>query len=143
MAGDPAELDPFPVLSRRDRVHHTLAFIGPVAGEGVMDQHAIDVIRVVGLPEFVDHLQGVLRSAPDLGLDKELFSRQTLDGLADPFVSAIGLSGVDISDALIVGVTDEAVEPLLAEVVLDPSAVAPGAGRTFPAFPPAMPGCGR
>ena len=53
-----------------------------------------------------------------LGLNIELFSRQSLDGLAYPRVSLIGLAGVDVRDSSVIGVVNQIVEFFVAETAL-------------------------
>ena len=65
--------------------------------------------------------------AGDFRLNEELFSGQPFDGTAQPLKGLIGLRTVEIGDALVVGIADEAVEAFTTEVELYLSAVAAGA----------------
>src|SRR5512135_315554 len=127
MAGNALGPNPLLLLGLIERIHHPLIGIGPALFGHAMDQHAVDVIRVEHLPMVVDDFEHVLRLGPNLGLDKELFPGEAFDGLAYPAKGLVVLGAVEISDALVVGVTDELIELLLPQVELDVAAVAAGA----------------
>src|SRR5208283_1666139 len=116
--------DPFPILGLVEAFHYTLPLVGPLARRHAVNQQTVNVICVEGLAMLVDGRQHIRRLAGNLGLKKELFAGQTLDGFADPIERRILLCSVQVRDALVIGVTDKLDESFLAQYCLVPAAVA-------------------
>jgi hypothetical protein len=92
-----------------------------------MGEDTIQVIHSQFTPIAVQHLKGFLGCAGHFGLDEQLLARQTLDGVAHQLVRVVTLRRVDVSDAVVVTVSNQPVESVPAEVALNLAAIGAGA----------------
>src|SRR3974390_1309253 len=124
VARHPFAADPALLFRLIEAVHDALPLVSPAVLDHAVDEHGVNIVGVVGFTMLVDGLEHLFRLAGNFGLDEELFPRQALDGAAEPIERSIRQGAVKISDALVVGVTDQGVEPFAAQVPLYLSAIA-------------------
>src|SRR5579859_230039 len=126
VAGDAFATDPSFLLRLVEPIHNAFPLVSPTVLDHAMNEHGIDIIGVEDFAMMINHLQDILRLAGDLGLNEQFFARQSFDRTAQPLEGPIGLRAVKIGNTLIIGVADQAVKTLTAEVKLDLTAITAG-----------------
>src|SRR6185437_11385579 len=107
MAGNPLCANPFFLFRLVESVHDAFPIIRPAGLGHAMNQHAVDVIRIVSQPVTIDGSENVVRLIRDFRLNEQVLARQTFDGIANPGESFVAFGRIDVSDAAIVSMTDQ------------------------------------